>query len=699
MFDTFFIDMQQNIKLFLLPPILCAVFRAIFIWNYSPYTSLRGKGKMIYHCFRFGFWLGMDINAYVLLVPMAVVTIPGMLFPQWLTYGNYVRITLMDSYLVLLYFAFIGKLIFYSHFHDIYNSVLWLGKKAEKNNLLDIFFHEHYGIWVLLGLIPYVLLCTVTVKGMLALPSIPYPHLSAAGSYLFNALAIAVIVVCFYFFRYGGSLDHSQKPRLDRIPTILSKDIFFAKAAIDDLVALNKVWEYPLHESVARTEEENEAAIGNIIPAALRNTWRELPNPAYAFRRKAGGAKIKKPQRIFFVVGECYSQMPFDKIYESLHIVDGGKKFRADPHTVSINDFLSAGDISRPSLVGLISGIFDARLELNEREAFWHRTLPTALPEQLKKLGYESVYWYGGNAAYGNMDKFALANGFDRVMSAPEFCAKDAPRTWVGIYDHIFLRTVAETIKETDTGKPVFHFVYTTSNHSPFKIDVKKLGYDTERIMPQAPKAIKNSRKAQKALGTHWYSDWALVEFIEDMKKTYPDSLIIVTGDHSYTPIMLNKMLERADYTFRERFCTSFMMHHREINQAMLAGNTIGGHMNIMPTIMELIAPEGFTYYSLFPPLTEPFDHVVTPYHWLTRDAIGAQGSNFYQPLTVSAEELPTLWRDNQLNKQADDWCALTNWLVRHTDRLDAVAPPATCGGKTTAYDRLIEETASSHNV
>ena len=33
---------------------------------------------------------------------------------------------------------------------------------------------------------------------------------------------------------------------------------------------------------------------------------------------------------------------------------------------------------------------------------------------------------------------------------------------------------------------------------------------------------------------------------------------------------------------------------------AILAGNTIGGHMNIMPTILELIAPKDFTYYSLF---------------------------------------------------------------------------------------------------
>lgn len=190
--------------------------------------------------------------------------------------------------------------------------------------------------------------------------------------------------------------------------------------------------------------------------------------------------------------------------------------------------------------------------------------------------------------------------------------------------------------------------------------------------MPEAPKAIKNSRKAQKALGTYWYSDWALSLFIEEMKRTFPDCLILVTGDHSYIPPMMNKMLHR-DYTFREKFCTSFMMYHRGFTQDILASNNIGGHMHIMPTVMELIAPKGFTYYSLFPALTEPIDHVVTPYNWLTHEAIGAQGNDFYQPLTVSTEEIPTLRRDNHFSKQADDWCALTSWLVRHTDRLEPV--------------------------
>ena len=75
--------MQQDIKLFLVFPILCAIFRAIFIKVYSPYPSLKGRWKVVWHCFRYGFWWGMDFNAYVFLLPLVLVSIPGLFITSY----------------------------------------------------------------------------------------------------------------------------------------------------------------------------------------------------------------------------------------------------------------------------------------------------------------------------------------------------------------------------------------------------------------------------------------------------------------------------------------------------------------------------------------------------------------------------------------------------------------------------------------
>ena len=157
------------------------------------------------------------------------------------------------------------------------------------------------------------------------------------------------------------------------------------------------------------------------------------------------------------------------------------------------------------------------------------------------------------------------------------------------------------------------------------------------------------------------------------MKKAYPDSLFIVTGDHSYLPIHPGDTMERQEITLREQYCTSFAMHHPEITQDIFAGNTIGGHMNIMPTLFELIAPKGFQYYSLMSSLTEPIDHVVTPYHWLTKECVGAADKSIYQLLSVTRQKLPVEEETSGKVRYADEIAgvdAITSWIVRHPEIL-----------------------------
>ena len=221
---------------------------------------------------------------------------------------------------------------------------------------------------------------------------------------------------------------------------------------------------------------------------------------------------------------------------------------------------------------------------------------------------------------------------------------------------------------------PTFHFIYTTSNHGPYKIDVKKYGYDTEKVMPEAPEALKQDHARQQMMGTYWYSDQAISRFVEAMRAAYPDSLVIVTGDHAAMPVPLDRdVIERREVTTREAFCTSFAMYHRDIDQSLLAGNTIGGHMNILPTIFELIAPKGFQYYSLFGSLLEPVEYAVSPYHWLTRDAIGSADDAHYQGLAATASPVETYTEDDGRCRFADEiagYSAITGWLARHPELL-----------------------------
>lgn len=673
MFSQFFLSLQQDIKIFLLFPILCALFRAVFIKVYCPYPSLSGKGKILWHTFRYGFWWGMDFNAYVFLFSLIIVSIPGVFFYEYFIIGDTVRIIGALLYALVLYIAFMGKMIFYSHFHDIYNQTMKLGINAEKRNLIDIFFHQDHGGWILLGIVPYLYFCYLTLNAFLHLPSLPYPNIEEGVlRYTFNTAIFLACIAGFYWFRYGGTFWHDNKPEWDTIPSIVKKDIFFAKATVDDLVALEQVFKHNLHEAYKQTDEEDLRAIESLI--SKKTSISSCSNPVYAFSRTAKGARIKKPRHIFLLIGESYLQQFFDPAFQSLNLVSGGRYLKDDSHTAQLSSALSAGIISRPSIVGLMSGIFDAGLELNEKESFWHNKLPTALPRQLSKLGYHSTYWYGGNVTYGNFNQFAPGCGFDEVQTATEFCGLDAPKTWVGVYDNVFLEKTAEMILHGDEerGEYQFHFIYTTSYHGPFKIPLKKYGYDPEKIMPEAPNDVKENRALQKNLGTFWFADVAIGKFLRTMKEAFPDSLFIVTGDHSIdmSGTLGKTSIMNRDANLRERHSPVLFFNHPEIDQSIFAGNTIGGHMNIQPTIFELIAPAGFTYYSLMTSLLEPIDHVVSPYHWLRKDAYGTYSNTFYQPL--GEEEKADALVEGPLPYLAErkGYIALTGYLMRHSELL-----------------------------
>lgn len=667
MFARFFTGIQNDLVLVLMAALVCAVFRWAFIWRYGSEKTPIGHWRKWWTCFSYGFWWGMDVNAYIFLVSMVLVSIPAAFIPSYYAVSNEARTVLFGVYAVMLYLAFWGKMIFYYHFHDIFNPLVQQGKNADKGNFADIFFHEHHGIWILLGLIPYLAVCSFITKKFLNLSDLLYVQLSSPVlQYALNTAVFLGAILLFYWIRYGGTLNHRHKPEWDEVPEIVKKDPFMGKATVDDLVALRLALKYPINAMLKHTDTESEQIMQPILSQPLHTG----DNPLLQFAHQAQGPRLKMPKHIFFLFAESHAQAPFDSLYDKLNIMSASKKFRAEKGTVSIQNFLSAGMTSRPSLVSIMSGIYDANIELNEDKEFWQGHPLTSLPVQLKKLGYTSSFWYGGGLNHGSMEHFAPAVGFDHSYSAYDYCGKDAPHTWLGVYDHVFLQKTAEKIQAEQTGKPEFHFVYTTSNHGPYNMPFEQLGFDIDKIMPEVPEKLRRNKQEAARLGSAWYCDQALIRFVETMKKAYPDSLFIVTGDHENGIIPFGfGLTKRQSETIRENVLTSFAMAHPDLTPAMLANNKIGGHMNIMPTLFELIAPKGFVYYSLFPSMTKPLDHIVTPYVWETLDTIGVYGDGISQPLAVSTEELPTK-QEVRFDAERAALCEVTGWFVRHPELL-----------------------------
>lgn len=667
-FSYFFSGAQADLLLMLLAPLACAVFRALFLWRYRTHAF---TWPQLATCFRYGFWWGMDFNAYVFLILLLCVSLPTAIFPSVRPFSDGLRCALVTAYLGILYLAFIGKMIFYDHFHDTFNATIRLGIHADKKNFADIFFHQHHGGLVLLGIPVYLAICVLAARALLMLPRLPYDMIAppdGAARLACNVICFVGAIVLFYWLRYGGTLNHRKKPEWDEVPPRVKEDTLLAKAAMDDLIALELAWKKRVSDAERHTDDESWIYLTSILPEHCPRT----DHPLSLFARATTGPRVTTPSHIFFLLGESHAQAPLDPMYHRLGLMEASLRFRSSPHTITMNHMLSAGMTSRPSLVSLFTGLYDSDMEINEMGAFWQRTFPNSLPQLLHRLGYRTEYWYGGYLNHGSMEHFVPAIGFDAWHAGPEICGADAPQTWLGVYDHIFLEEAAARIEASTEDGPVFHFLYTTSNHGPYNMPYEKYGFDLSRVMKDAPEVaarIARDKKVSRRMASIWYADQALIRFAERMKKDFPDSLIIITGDHSFGALPYEyDVAKRREPTIREAVLTSFAMYHRELTPDMLPSH-IGGHMNILPTLLELIAPQGFSYLSPFAPLTQPLSHVVTPYCWETEDTIGDFRSGEAQPLKVTDGPLPT---EHLVRFQAerDALCELTGWYVRHPELL-----------------------------
>ncbi len=150
-----------------------------------------------------------------------------------------------------------------------------------------------------------------------------------------------------------------------------------------------------------------------------------------------------------------------------------------------------------------------------------------------KQKGYKSVFFYGGDGYFDNMNQFFGGNGFDIVdrgrgyLMGDDFKSKRTninddevtfENAW-GVCDEDIYRKV---IKEADLNHasktPFFNFVMTTSNHRPYTYPENKIDIPSGSGRDGAVK----------------YTDFAIHQFIETAKTKpwFNNTVFVIMADH-----------------------------------------------------------------------------------------------------------------------------------------------------------------------
>ena len=101
--------------------------------------------------------------------------------------------------------------------------------------------------------------------------------------------------------------------------------------------------------------------------------------------------------------------------------------------------------------------------------------------------------------------------------------------------------------------------------------------------------------KNPRLIGHIWYQDKMITRFIEEVSKILPNSLFVVTGDH------YDREYPKVGAMLKANNTIPLIIYSPTLEIKKLAN--IGSHIDITPSIVELVAPNGYTYHSFGTPL------------------------------------------------------------------------------------------------
>ena len=304
----------------------------------------------------------------------------------------------------------------------------------------------------------------------------------------------------------------------------------------------------------------------------------------------------EQPQSINIVLGESYGLWPFLSEYNEpgAYLVEQGRKYAASPQAMSTQLALAQGTGTMPAINGLLTGMPDTGLYPNYEGESFKQPYGLGIGPVMKKLGYKTVFWYGGFSTWQNVKNFALSQGFDEFHDASEMSSEDG-NAW-GVGDKDLFKAISAYMDQ-HRGEKILNVIMTTSNHPPYSINVAKEGFDASKVKGHVPDSISDDEKQINEMGHIWYADHVMGNFIGNEEKADPSALFVITGDHSERFNFAREVGPNVASTI------PIIFYGRDIHKDWLAPNAFGMSIQIIPTLAELAGRPGQTYEAMVPSL------------------------------------------------------------------------------------------------
>lgn len=260
--------------------------------------------------------------------------------------------------------------------------------------------------------------------------------------------------------------------------------------------------------------------------------------------------------------------------------------------------------------------------------------LPGLAAEMHRQGGYETAYYYGGDANFTNMLAYLRSTGFGRVVSDRDFPLSERLSKW-GAHDHVvFGRVIADARKAAAGGMaPQFTVIQTSSSHEPFEVPFRDPKYAD---VPQA--------------NAFAYTDSCLTDFVRQVGELPRQSLVVMVADHYGAWPRRDSLPD-----FASRHHVPLVVTGTALVSRPMAVDVAGSQNDIAATLLGLLGMDA----TAFPFSHDMLDGSAAHFAWISEpDLIGVvsrDGSGCYD---ISASR-PLPGSDPVLTRAAQAWLQL----------------------------------------
>lgn len=264
-------------------------------------------------------------------------------------------------------------------------------------------------------------------------------------------------------------------------------------------------------------------------------------------------------------------------------------------HSLLFNNIYAHAPASNKSLVSILSSIYPWISYKSLTQEFPEVRLPT-LSSELKEYGYRTAFISASNTSFQRGDEFLSHRRFDVLADYDDLdCAGQRFNTddW-SFLDGVDEECMVEAFNNWEAQnpeQPFFAMLWTTGTHYPYFVVDEEINFGVD------------DKTFNRYLNALRHSDKVVGKLLRSLEKRglLASTLVVLVGDHGEA-FGRHDQTTHASKIYEENVHVPLII----INPRLFSGEenpTIGGHVDIAPTIMHLLnlpAPDAWQGQSLF---------------------------------------------------------------------------------------------------